>query len=256
VTVQEPYNTTETYTVNVTKTIPYNTTETYTVNVTKTIPYNTTETYTVNVTKQVPYPTNKNTPHKTIKPYTKIKTNGIGKNTKTNNNYVIKTTTTRTVTAYRNITTQETRTRTITAYKNITTQEIRTRNVTVYRNTTKTVTKTRLVTKYHEITRQEQRSRTVTKTNYHYKLYIYLLYLEGKISYKDLIAIIGAENLQFDENGNIVLDFDNINNIPTNITVTGLDNDAIPTTNDNVDTSNPDGLDEPVIDAGIITTEI
>ena len=68
--------------------------------------------------------------------------------------------------------------------------------------------------------------------------------------------MIGTENLQFDENGDIVLDFDNIDNVPGNITVTGLDNDAIPTTSDNVDTSNPDGLGDQIIDAGIITTEL
>ena len=290
VTKTVPYNTTEEYLENVTVQEPYNTTETYTVNVTKTIPYNTTETHKVNVTKQVQYnTTHKNTQHKTIKPDTIIKTNGIGKNTKINNNYVIKTNTntrivtkyrnvtiqeprtrivtkyrnvtiqeprTRIVTKYRNVTIQEPRTRTVTKYRNVTIQEPRTRLVTIYRNVTKTVTKTRLVTKYHEITCQEQRSKTVAKTSYHYKRYIYLLYLEGKISYKDLVAIIGAENLDFDENGNIVIDSDNLDNIPTNITVTGLDNEAIPTTSDNVDTSNPDGLGEQVIDAGIITTEI
>jgi predicted outer membrane repeat protein len=290
VTKQVPYNRTETYNVNVTKQVPYNRTETYNVNVTKQVPYNVTKKYNVTIVKPVRHnTTHKNTQHKTIKPDHIIKTNGIGKNTKINNKHIIKTNTntrtvashrnitkqetrtktvtkyrnvtvqesrTRIVTKYRNVTVQEPRTRTVTAYKNVTVQEPRTRTVTKYQNVTKTVTKTRLVTKYHEVTRQEQRSRTVTKTNYHYKLHVYLLYLEGKISYKDLISMIGTENLQFDENGNIVLDFDNMDNVPSNITVTGLDNNAIPTTSDNVDTSNPDGLGDQIIDAGIITTEL
>ena len=160
------------------------------------------------------------------------------------------------MTKYRNVTTQETRTRTVTEYRNVTTQEIKNITVTKYRNMTKTVTRTRIVTKYRPVTHEEQRSQTITQISYHYKLYIYLLYLEGKISYNDLVAIIGSENLQFNENGSIVLDFENITDIPDNISVTGLNNTAIPTTSDDIDTSNPDGLENPVMDAGIITTEI
>lgn len=260
ITVEEPYNVTETYTVNVSIQEPYNRTETYNVNVTTQEPYNVTEQYTVNVTKQKPYiTTRENTRTKNIN-------KGIEKNTKTNNlynknnnksrNVTIQETRTRTVTKYRNVTTQETRTRTVTEYRNVTTQEIKNITVTKYRNVTKTVTRTRIVTKYRPVTHEEQRSQTITQISYHYKLYIYLLYLEGKISYNDLVAIIGSENIQFNENGSIVLDFENIEDIPDNISVTGLNNTAIPTTSDDIDASNPDGLENPVMDAGIITTEI
>ena len=160
------------------------------------------------------------------------------------------------VTKYRNVTTPEIRTTNITKYKNVTVEEIRTQNVTKYKNVTKTVTKTRVVIKYKDITTQETRTRIITVTNHHYKLYIYLLYLEGKISYEDLVAIIGLENIHFDENGQIVIDFDSLEDIPDDITVSGLTDDTIPTTDDNIDTSNPSGLEDPVIDAGIITTEL
>lgn len=228
ITVEEPYNVTEPYTVNVSIQEPYNRTETYNVNVTTQEPYNVTETYTVNVTKQKPYiTTHENTRTKNIN-------KGIEKNTKTNNLY--------------NKNNNKSR--------NVTVQETRTRTVTKYRNVTKTVTRTRIVTKYRPVTHEEQRSQTITQISYHYKLYIYLLYLEGKISYNDLVAIIGSENLQFNENGSIVLDFENIEDIPDNISVTGLNNTAIPTTSDDIDASNPDGLENPVMDGGIITTEI
>jgi predicted outer membrane repeat protein len=279
-TVQEPYNATEEYQENITVQEPYNVTETYNVNITKQVPYNTTETYIVNVTRHVPYTITenytrnitKNTSHSTgrasvIRPYIPIKTVGIGRNTIINNNVKqniktqpVKVTTqetrTRTVTKYRNVTTQETRTRTVTEYRNVTTQEIKNITVTKYRNMTKTVTRTRIVTKYRPVTHEEQRSQTITQINYNYKLYIYLLYLEGKISYKDLVAIVRAENIQFNEQGQIELTFNNIEDIPADITVKSSDNSDIPTTSDNIDTSNPDGLEEPVMDAGIITTEI
>ncbi|WP_455644940.1 hypothetical protein [Methanosphaera sp.] len=294
VTKVVPYNVTEEYVVNVTKTVAHNTTgnvkHTTTSNIVK--PSNVVSNGVgQGTTKNNVIPTNKTTHNKpnTNTVYRNITTQETRNRTVTMyHNVTTQETRNRTVTKYQDVTTQETRTRTVTKYtnvtrqetrnrtvtkymdvtreevrnrtvtkyENITTQETRNRTVTKYTNVTKQETRTRIVTKTRPVTHEEQRTRIVSKTVYQYRLYVYLLYLEGKISYEDLVAIIGEENIAFDEQGQIIIDYDSLDDIPSEITVTGSSNDAIPTTSDDVDLSNPDGLDEPVMDAGVVTTEL
>ena len=89
-----------------------------------------------------------------------------------------------------------------------------------------------------------------------YRLYIQLYneYLEGKISFADFIVLLEKEGmdpqiLHFNEDGTITIDYENIEDVPDKITVE-YKNDDIPSTSDNIDVSNPDKHDAPVIDAG------
>lgn len=71
-----------------------------------------------------------------------------------------------------------------------------------------------------------------------------------------MVAIVGLENLYFDENGIIELSFDDIGEVPDEVMVYCPDHDEVPSTSDDIDCSNPDNLDDPVIDAGIVNVEI
>ena len=93
-------------------------------------------------------------------------------------------------------------------------------------------------------------------TKYLYRLYIQLYneYLSGKISFADFIVILSKEGLDpeivhFNENGTITIDYEDLEDVPDSITVE-YKNDDIPSTSDDINTTNPDNYDKPVIDAG------
>jgi len=161
----------------------------------------------------------------------------------------------RNVTKYRNETSTITEPVTITKYKNETYTEIEQKTVTKNRTQTITVPKTKTYHYSRPVTHSVTTYKTYSYDNFKYKLYIYILYLNGNITFEDLVAILGEENIHFDENGQIVLEYDDTDYIPNYIQVraddgyTGEEN--IPATGEDVHTDNPVGFDEPVMDAGI-----
>ena len=89
-----------------------------------------------------------------------------------------------------------------------------------------------------------------------YRLYIVLYseYLKGDLSYADFIVLLEKEGfdttiLNFNADGTITIDYDSIDDVPDTITVKYKNSD-IESSSDNIDTSNPDNYDAPVIDAG------
>jgi len=95
---------------------------------------------------------------------------------------------------------------------------------------------------------------TISKRLYRLYIQLYNQYLEGKISLADFIVILEKEGLDpqilnFNEDGTITIDYDSLEKVPDKITVQ-YKNDNIPTTSDEIDTSNPDNNEAPVIDSG------
>jgi RNase H-fold protein (predicted Holliday junction resolvase) len=167
----------------------------------------------------------------------------------------------RTITTYKNETRQVAHNRTILSYQNKTVQVANNRTITYYANKTMQVAHTHVVTKYREEIRKENHPYTTSS----YVLYIYLLYLNGNLTYDQLVAILGTSTAQhlFDSNGTIMLEYNDITDIPGSITVEGTNSSVvIHPTSDNVDLNNPEGLsddslnsNEKLIDAGIVNAE-
>ena len=90
-----------------------------------------------------------------------------------------------------------------------------------------------------------------------YRLYIYLLteYMDGNLTYEQFIALLDANDIRyFDENGTIIIDYENLEDVPEEITVEDTE-DIIQSSSDNVDVTNPDKHSEPVIDSGRVEVE-
>ena len=276
-TVEEPY------TINRTIVEPYNETEKIVKNRTISVP----EVRYRNVTKYIGIGEPVTKYHNVTKYKIVVEPVVMYRNVTKNRTVVVPETRYRNVTKYKTVVEPVTKYRNVTKYRTVVEPETRYRNVTRYRNETTTITQPVTITKYKNETYTEIEQKTVTKNrtqtitvpktktyhysrpvthsvtsyktysydNFKYKLYIYILYLNGNITFEDLIAVLGEENINFDENGEIVLEYDDTDYIPNYIQVraddgyTGEEN--IPATGDNVNTDNPVGFDEPVIDAGI-----
>ena len=94
----------------------------------------------------------------------------------------------------------------------------------------------------------------ISKQAYRLFIRLYAEYLVGNLSYADFIVLLEKEGVDptimyFNEDGTLSIDYDDVNDIPDKITVTS-NVENIPDSSDNIDLSNPDNHESPVIDSG------